>query len=83
MQSIRRQIRRGNAVVAFNNVTKSAEIIQKRHSSKDVWSYAVRNRLSESQYVYIDSITLPLSRKDIIFSNKMNIYKSPKGKFKV
>lgn len=83
MQSVRRQIKRGNAVIAFNNVTKSAEIIQKKGTDSNIWIYALKNRISESEEVYIDSITLPLSQNDIVNSNKMNIYKRPKSKFKV
>lgn len=83
MQSVRRQIKRGNAVIAFNNVTKSAEIISKKGTDSNIWIYALKNRISESEEVYIDSITLPLSQNDIVNSNKMNIYKRPKSKFKV
>lgn len=34
MQTLSRQIRRGNAVIAFNNVTKSNEVVQKKELRK-------------------------------------------------
>ena len=49
MQSLSRQIRRGNAHIVFNNVTKSMEIVQKRGTSKTKWDYSVKNKMSLSE----------------------------------
>ncbi|MDD3739405.1 MAG: hypothetical protein PHP31_08955 [Lentimicrobiaceae bacterium] len=66
MQSIRRQIKRGNAVIALNNVTHNFEIIQKRGTDVESWKFALKHRDKKAEKDYIDKVTMPLSQKDII-----------------
>ncbi len=77
MQSIRRQIKRGHAVLALNHVTKSLELVQKKGTSRDVWNNAVHDRAQASEQEYMDNITLPLSQKEIIESEERRVFRAP------
>lgn len=75
MQSIARQLKRGNAVIYFNRVTRSPEIVVKRGAWRESWYNAHRNQMEEERNRYILGITAPLSQEDIRTSKKKNIYK--------
>lgn len=77
MQSIRRQIKRGNAVLALNAVTHGLQVVQKTGTEKDVWKNAIRNRADVSEQEYMDNITIPLSQKEIIESDQRFIFRVP------
>lgn len=78
MQSIRRMILRGNAVMLLNNVTKAPELIIRKEVSKKVWAFAVRNRLVEAELRYVGSITVPLTKDDLYNAPKKgHIFKYP------
>lgn len=49
MQSLSRQIRRGNAHIVFNNVTNTMEIVEKRGTNKKKWDYTVKNAMSATE----------------------------------
>lgn len=57
MQSLSRAIRRNNAVLAFNNVTKQMNPVWKRGSTREKWLNAVKNRLSLTEQEYCESVT--------------------------
>ena len=62
MQSLRRQIIRGNAVIAFDNILKQ-EYVRARKGSNDMeWRLAKSNEMKASEQNYIDSVTVPLRR---------------------
>ncbi|MDR0560580.1 MAG: hypothetical protein LBG92_10445 [Prevotellaceae bacterium] len=44
-QSLMRAIRRGNAVVFYNSVTKQAEVCYRKGSFAGRWKTALKNRL--------------------------------------
>ena len=78
MQSLRRQIKRGNAVLAFNAVSKKVDVFTRKNTNSKIWNYAVRNRMEASEDVYMDAVTMPLSQSDIANSNKRFIHKKLK-----
>ncbi|MDR2920601.1 MAG: hypothetical protein LBV72_14710 [Tannerella sp.] len=43
MQSLRRAIKRGNAVIAFNHVTKRNEPVWRKGTELKQWKYALQN----------------------------------------
>jgi cell wall assembly regulator SMI1 len=82
MQSTRRQIKRGGAVIAFNNVSKSAEIITKKHTSSRMWNGAVKNRMLHAEDEYIGSVTNPLTHEQILNAEKRVVCDIPNKKRK-
>lgn len=82
MQSIRRQIKRGNAVLTLNAVTHGLQVVQKKGTEKDVWRNAIRDRADASEQQYMDNITMPLSQKEIVESDQRHIFRVPKRKKK-
>jgi hypothetical protein len=54
MQSNRRQIRRGHAVIAWDAVARRAEMVTRRGCPRVVWHWAVRNRMPETEADYCD-----------------------------
>lgn len=79
MQSLRRQIKRGNAVLTFDNVTKSLQTVTRRGSERESWRNALKNRMEYSEKIYMESVTMPLSEVDILRSTKRSISKRPKA----
>lgn len=79
MQSLRRQIKRGNAVLTFDNVTKSLQTVTRRGSEHESWRNALKNRMEYSEEIYMESVTMPLSEVDILRSTKRSISKRPKA----
>ena len=77
MQSIRRQIRRGNAFIAIDSVTNSLQVIEKRGRSIDVYVNAMKYRSTDSENNYINIVTLPLSEKEIFKSKDRLVFKRP------
>ena len=82
MQSIRRQIKRDNAVLTLNSVTKSLELVPKKGTDRLVWDNALRDRAEASEQEYMDNITMPLSQKEIIESDQRHIFRVPSLKRK-
>ena len=71
MQTLSRQIRRGNAVIAFNNVTKSNEVVQKKGTPKTKWNHAVKNRLKFTEDEYCENcLAINPKNKKQVESNK-------------
>lgn len=77
MQSIRRQIKRGNAVLALNAFTHGLQVVQKKGTEKDVWRNATHDRADASEQEYMDNVTMPLSQKEIIESDQRFIFRVP------
>lgn len=77
MQSIRRQIKRGNAILALNAVTHGLQVVQKTGTEKDVWRNAIRDRADASEQEYMDNITMPLSEKEIVESDQRHVFRVP------
>lgn len=73
-QSLARAIRRGNAIIAFDNVSKQNTVVYRKGSAMS-WSWAMLNRNIEAETIQINGVTKPLSKIDIINSNKRNIFK--------
>ena len=61
-QSISRMLRRGNAVLYFDNVTKKPEIQQKRGATRVWYSKCLRNSLSEATNEFVNYITKPITK---------------------
>lgn len=62
MQSLSRQIRRGNAHIVFNNVTKSMETVQKRGTTKTKWNFAKKNAMQATEDNYRETVSKPIIR---------------------
>lgn len=77
MQSIRRQIKRGNAVLALNAVTHGLQVVQKKGTEKDVWRNAIRDRADASEQEYMDNITMPLTEQEIFESKERHVFHVP------
>jgi hypothetical protein len=77
MQSIRRQIKRGNAVLALNAVTHGLQVVQKTGTEKDVWRNAILDRADASEQEYMDNITMPLTEQEIFESKDRHVFKRP------
>lgn len=73
MQSASRMIKRGNAVIAFDEVTKQNEFVAKRGTSKKIWAWAVKNEMKLTEHEYRESITDPLTHEMVEKSTKRNI----------
>lgn len=56
MQSLARQLRRGNAHIMFSSVTKQNEIVVKHGTTNTKWKFAELNALKETEKQYIDSM---------------------------
>lgn len=76
MQSIRRQIRRGHAIITIDSVT-SLQVIEKRGTSISFWRSAMKYRSTDSENNYINMVTLPLSEKEIFKSKDRLVFKRP------
>lgn len=66
MQSTRRKLLRGNAVMVISEVTKRPEIIEKKGSTKEVWNHALKNQAKETMFAYCQSITKPITKAMIL-----------------
>lgn len=62
MQSLSRQIKRGNAVIYFDFVTKKPEIQQKRDSTPKQWRHALLNASEEAMDAYRAGVTKPITK---------------------
>lgn len=62
MQSLSRQLRRGNAYIYFNNVTNTVEIMWKKGTDRKFYHSFLRNRLKDSEQRYCDTVTKPIRR---------------------
>lgn len=74
-QSVTRAIRRGNAVIAFDSVSKTNNLVYKKGSTKEQWRLANKNRSIIAETNEINSVTKPLSQDDIENSDSRNIIK--------
>lgn len=63
MQSLSRQIRRGNAYFYFDNVTKTVEVMQKRGTSRLLYLRMQGNRLPEREREYCETVTKPIRKR--------------------
>lgn len=82
MQSLRRQIKRGNAVIAFDSVTKSEYVCAKRGSTEAEWRFANSNRMKFSEEEYLGYVTRPLIQSEIQRQeqqHKKYIFVEPEG----
>lgn len=61
MQSVRRAIKRGNAVMAFDNVTKQVYVSYKKGTDRKSRSIALRDRMLASEDSYCRNVTNPLT----------------------
>ena len=59
MQSLRRAIRRGNAILAFSNLTKQIDTVLKRNTPGKYWRGIQKWRVLESEKQYMASIVSP------------------------
>jgi hypothetical protein len=62
MQSLSRAIRRGEAVLAFDSVQKRTEIHWRKGEDCRIRAWAAKNRSTETQSKYCDTITSPLTQ---------------------
>lgn len=65
MQSLRRQLRRGNAVFIRNFITNGIDIVTKRGSEFKYWNWAVSKSSKIDSDNYIENVTEPLCEEDI------------------
>lgn len=83
MQSVRRQLKIGNAVLAINYVTKNIELVTKRGTDKEIWKHAMKRRVETAEFDYMNNVTKPLTQEDIIKGKTYNNnQKSKKNKIK-
>lgn len=59
MQSLRRSIKRGNAIMAFNNLTKQIDTILKRNTPAKYWKSIQIWRVGEYEKQYAASVVSP------------------------
>lgn len=62
MQSLARQIRRGNAYIYYDNVTKGMEVMQKRGCDRRMWRRMMKNRDVYFENRYCDGIVKPVRK---------------------
>lgn len=74
-QSLTRAIKRGNAVIAFDNVSKTNTVVFRKGSTAESWNWATLNRNIEAETKQINEVTKPLSQMDIENSTETNIFK--------
>ena len=74
-QSLTRAIRRGNAVIAFDNVLKTNTVVFKKGSTVKRWNWATHNRNIEAETKQRNEVSKPLSKMDIENSTETNIFK--------
>jgi hypothetical protein len=66
MQSLSRALRRGSAVLVFNQITKAVEPVWRKNTTRERWAYAKRDKLEATADKYCEGITKPLTQKDIL-----------------
>ena len=62
MQSLRRQLKRGNAVFVQNFVTKEVETIRRKGTPKKVWNRAKNDRFLGFEQEYCDRVVQPINK---------------------
>ena len=62
MQSLSRQLKRGNAVMVFSEVTKQIEVVSKLGTPSIQWNRAVKLMLPDSAMQYRVRVAQPLHR---------------------
>lgn len=62
MQSLSRQIRRGNAYIYLDNATKTVEVMQKRGTYRALYRRMQINRLPEHEREYCERVTKPIQK---------------------
>ena len=65
MQSLRRQIKRGNAVIVKNTVTNQMEVITKKGTQRKIWNRSKRERSIEFEEMYDLRIVQPLKSERV------------------
>lgn len=60
MQSVRRAIKRNNAVMSFDNLTKQVKTVIKRGTEKKAWNFSVKMRMPLTEEEYCNSIVKPI-----------------------
>lgn len=59
MQSVSRALRRGNAVMILDSVSKRIETVFKKGTESNIWSLSVSNKLEYSMQNYCDNVGKP------------------------
>ena len=62
MQSVRRAIKRGNAVMSFDNLTKQVKTVIKRGTEKKSLKYAVKMIMPLTEEEYCNSVVNPIKK---------------------
>lgn len=65
MQSLRRQIKRGNAVIVKNTVTNQMEVVTKKGTERNIWNRSKRERSIEFEKMYDLRIVQPLKSERV------------------
>jgi len=73
--SLRRQIKRGKAIIVFDNVVKQNKIVLKKGTPRSIWDWSVKNKNTEEQDRQNALITIPILQSDILKSTKKHIFK--------
>lgn len=63
MQSLSRAIRRGQAYIYFDNVTKTIEVMRKRGTNRAIFRAFQKNRLTGYEQRYCEGVTKPIVRR--------------------
>lgn len=80
MQSLRRQLKRGNAVFCIDSVNKIIDVVPKRGAGRERFMVSVKNRATVSEEVYMNAVTMPLSHDEIFNSDSRFVFKRPSVK---
>lgn len=62
MQSVSRALRRGNAVMILDSVSKRIETVFKKGTESKICNWSVRNKLEYSMQNYCDNVSKPFIR---------------------
>ncbi len=73
--SLRRQIKRGKAIIVFDNVVKQNKVVFKKGTPRSIWAWSVKNKNTEEQDRQNALITMPILQSDILKSTKNHIFK--------
>ena len=65
MQSLRRQIKRGNAVIVKNTVTNQMEVVTQKGTERNIWNRSKRERSIEFEKMYDLRIVQPLKSERV------------------
>jgi len=66
MQSLSRQLRRGNAVIAVDGITKQSRPVVKRGTPYISWRHALRTRDEETERMYIAGVVRTVKSNKVV-----------------